>query len=412
MAGYQGRAIGIEHDADACATARAADHERILADVADLDPGNFGRCVTGLIMSPPCQAWSTAGNRGGEADRAAVADRMTAFARSRPPAPHRWVDPRSMLTAEPMRYVTVLRPRWIALEQVPPVLPLWQHTAALLRTLGYTAWVGILSAERYGVPQTRRRAILIARRDATPAGPPEPTHRAHGEPASSDGALALFGDELPPPVSMAAALGWGLPDRPAWTVTAGGTDTGGAEVFGNYRARQELARWAMRSVHRSRNADGDPDRHVVRDSDEPALTVTGNPNHWVLRSNYSDGGDNSTRTIREIDEPATTITGKPGHWAMRNGNQANSCERDMDEPAGTLFFGHRANAVEFIEHDGQGRRRVSVAEAGLLQGFPIDYPWHGTTSAKYRQIGDAVPPPLAAAILAPLIQSDSVREAA
>jgi DNA (cytosine-5)-methyltransferase 1 len=50
-------------------------------------------------------------------------------------------------------------------------------------------------------------------------------------------------------------------------------------------------------------------------------------------------------------------------------------------------------------HVGNGRyshpeqdRLVTVREMALLQGFPPDYQFHGPLSAKYNQIGDAVPP--------------------
>ncbi|NKQ54410.1 DNA cytosine methyltransferase [Amycolatopsis sp. K13G38] len=401
LAGYRGRVSAFEIDANACATARAAGHHRTRADVAALDPAALGP-VTGVVMSPPCQAFSTAGKRAGERDKPAVFARMTAFARGRTPREHGWADERSKLTAEPLRYVHALRPRWVALEQVPPVLPLWRHAAQLLRELGYRAWCGILAAECYGVPQTRRRAILIARRDGLPVEPPAPTHQEYRSGHVAETEPDLFGDPLPAPVSMADALGWGLPVRPAWTVTAGGTDSGGAEVFGNHAARQHLHQVTVSTGNNSRVGRG---RTVPyeRGCAAPSPTLTGNVAAWALRSNYSDGGDAGTRTIREPGEPATTITGKVGHWVMRNGSQDNACARTLDEPAGTVFFGQRANAVEFVEFDGQGRRRVTVAEAGLLQGFPPDYPWQGTKSAQYRQVGDAVPPPLAAAILAPLI---------
>lgn len=45
-------------------------------------------------------------------------------------------------------------------------------------------------------------------------------------------------------------------------------------------------------------------------------------------------------------------------------------------------------------------RRVTVAEAATLQGFPKDVTWHGPRTAQYRQIGNAVPPPLARAVAA------------
>lgn len=49
---------------------------------------------------------------------------------------------------------------------------------------------------------------------------------------------------------------------------------------------------------------------------------------------------------------------------------------------------------------------VDVWQAGVLQGFPADYPWRGTRTAQPRQVGDAVPPPLAAAVVGELLGID------
>jgi DNA (cytosine-5)-methyltransferase 1 len=51
-------------------------------------------------------------------------------------------------TVEPPHYALALRPRWVALEQVPAVLELGTLLAALLSTHGCQTTVGVLSAER------------------------------------------------------------------------------------------------------------------------------------------------------------------------------------------------------------------------------------------------------------------------
>lgn len=375
-AGHAGFIVGIEHDAAACATAVAAGHPRIRADVATYPTAPFVGKVDGLIASPPCQAWSSAGERRGERDKAAVFRRMLAYAAGLAPSEHRWADERSALTAEPIRWVVDLLPRWIAFEQVPAVLPLWQYAAELLRVLGYQAWAGVLSAEQYGVPQTRKRAILIARRDGLPVGPPTPTHQAYR--AGRDVATApdLFGDPLPPPVSMAQALGWGLPERPAWTVTSGGTGTGGAEVFGSAASRAEL-------------------RDVVAQA--------------------RNSGPGAEREPRTVEAPSYTIRaqGSGSHpsgteWVLRNGAQDNATERRADEPAGTVYCSRPGN-LEWVV--GDGTARVTVEEAAILQSFPPGYPWQGTKSKQYEQVGNAVPPLLAAAIGRPLLARVSERAA-
>lgn len=93
----------------------------------------------------------------------------------------------------------------------------------------------------------------------------------------------------------------------------------------------------------------------------------------------------------------------PNHWAMNprspkfaNGHSANgrSFRRlDWDKPSWTVAYGNREVHVHPT-----GKRRISVLEAMLLQGFPQNYEVRGTLSEQITQVSDAVPPPLAAAI--------------
>jgi DNA (cytosine-5)-methyltransferase 1 len=85
-------------------------------------------------------------------------------------------DERTGLVLEPLRLIHEIKPKFIALEQVKQVLPIWEQYAWVLRQWGYTTDYGVISAEQYGVPQTRERAILVARNDGKQASLPAPTH--------------------------------------------------------------------------------------------------------------------------------------------------------------------------------------------------------------------------------------------
>jgi site-specific DNA-cytosine methylase len=55
-----------------------------------------------------------------------------------------------------------------------------------------------------------------------------------------------------------------------------------------------------------------------------------------------------------------------------------------------------------VDERGSGLRdaiRVSVEEAAALQGFRLGYPWHGSRSRCFLQIGNAVCPPLARLVI-------------
>ncbi|MGW2479905.1 DNA cytosine methyltransferase [Streptomyces sp. NPDC001571] len=359
------RDVGLEWDEWACKTRSAAGQLTIRTDVAMYPVGPFLGKTTGLIASPPCQAWSMAGKRLGLVDQPLVHQAVTDLAQGQDTREKLLAacrDERSLLAAEPMRYLHALhqhgQPEWVAMEEVPDVLPLWRQYAAILRTWGYSVWTGVLNAADYGVPQTRRRAILLASRTRT-AEPPPPTHAKLAEPDS------LFGPGRARWMSMAEALGWGATDRPVPTVCAGGGPGGGPEPFPS-GSRKTL------SDARDRGTWKPPDR--------PA-----------------------TQTSRQANEPHRWS------WSLRSNNQSNATVRSLQEPAGTLFFGHRANQCVWVAEptptDAQAPApesiRITAEEAGVLQTFPADYPWAGNKGQQFSQIGNAVPPRLAAHLLAP-----------
>ncbi|WP_449480587.1 DNA cytosine methyltransferase [Streptomyces avidinii] len=372
------RDVGLEWDEWACKTRAAGGQLTIRTDVAMYPVWPFTGRVRGLIASPPCQAWSMAGKRLGLVDQPLVHQAVADLATGRDTRAQLLTackDPRSLLAAEPMRYLHALHsvgdPEWILMEEVPDVLPLWKQYAAILRGWGFSVWTGLLNAADYGVPQTRRRAILIASR-ARVAEPPAPTHAQNAE------AESFFGPGRERWVSMAEALGWGATDRPVPTVCAGGGPGGGPEPFPS-GARKTLTDARDRGT-------------------------------WKPRASPSATRRTRRRPSRS-DVSACTCGRHPWAWSLRSSNQANATIRGIDEPAGTLFFGHRANECVWVaepagtasgaEAAAPEPIRITAAEAGALQTFPAGYPWAGTKGAQFSQIGNAVPPLLAGHLLAP-----------
>ncbi|MEV0534719.1 DNA cytosine methyltransferase [Kitasatospora sp. NPDC050463] len=319
---------GFEIDAAACATRVAAGHRTIRTDVAAYPTAPLAGKVSGLIASPPCQTFSTAGLRAGTDDIALchqALDDLAAGHDTRSILQGACSDHRSLLVVEPLRFALATRPDWVALEEVPAVEPLFDHTARILRSLGYSTWVGVLNAADHGIPQTRRRAFLLAS-TAKQVAPPESTHARIPEPES------LFG-----------------PGRAAWVTMADSLTLPAGDV--------------------------------------------------VTRGEHHTGGNRFATT-----GPAWALTGRSRSWSLRVGNRPSATRRPIDAPAPTLLFGHSLNHVAWHDDDGTPVRRLSIAEASVLQDFSAQYPWTGSRTKQFEQIGNAVPPGLATAVLRSVLE--------
>ncbi|WP_328669316.1 DNA cytosine methyltransferase [Streptomyces sp. NBC_00328] len=231
----------------------------------------------------------------------------------------------------------------VVLEQVPAVMPVWKEYAKVLATLGYRTGTQLMHTEEFGVPQTRRRAVLMARLDptASPTGlaplpkVPETHERYRPGGSSAQSSKAGRADPLPledqkdPCISIKKAL--------------------------------ETAR----SVETEQSVKKDlPER--------PAFTVI---------SNYGTGGDPEARGERDYDAPSATITGK----VSRNRLVHKGTNRDLSE-----------------------FDRFTPTEAGVLQTFPVEYPWRGNDVS--QQIGNAVPPRLALHVLRHVLEPELGRQ--
>lgn len=356
--------FGIEIDADACATAYAAGHASWQADVAALDPCSFAQLgVEGLIASPPCQAFSAAGKRRGVKDLRTIRDHIISCARGWRDLDHQCADARASLVLEPLRWAAALYPRWVVLEQVPMVLPLWRAYDVVLGGWGYSVWTGELNAADYGVPQTRQRAILIASLDRR-VEPPRPTH------ARRPSSTRL------PWVSMAEALGW--------------TEEG-------------LVGFARRD-----DRGDSPDGYRTRDrraTSEPAFALTEKARSWSLNTgrDWKPGGTRADAQTIPDDEPAPVFTAKAGgQWFFDRPATVICGDPRVFSPGGHIANDGRDNSKMIGRSE--NAVRIEIRDALLLQSFRPDYPVQGTRTAQFRQIGDAVPPRLAAAILGQVLR--------
>lgn len=289
------------------------------------------------IASPSCKKYSAAGDGAGRRALDQVLHGVHEYRHGRPMSWSAAVelvgDADAALTLEPLRIALEGEPTYITWEQVPAVMPIWDACADVLRERGYSVVTGILNAEQYGVPQTRRRAVLMARRDGQDTRLPVPTHsRFHvRDPKRLDAGVKSW-------VSMAEALGWGMTEHLA--------------------------------------------KATVRTDDQPAPTIMGGNSwgerQWVQRSNYSAPGQPGQtaaergRTTRDLDQPSIAVTGKSFQWA------------GGPDPATSAGI------------------RVAPDEVACLQTFPADHRFVGNKGEVFQQIGNAVPPLLAEAIISTL----------
>ncbi|WP_336991060.1 DNA cytosine methyltransferase [Leucobacter sp. VD1] len=352
------------------------------------------------IASPPCQTFSMAGKGEG---RKALDDVLSLI--DRHAYSSGWMlehstlnlDPRTALVLTPLAHIWQHRPRLIALEQVPEVLPVWHAYATVLRSIGYSVWAGILRAEQYGVPQTRKRAILMARLDGK-VEPPTPTHSRFYETnrARLDPGVEKW-------VSMAQALGWGMTQRPYPTI-ASARSTGGPdkEKVGGSGARKKI--YDELEAGRWLGPGGVDPRY-------PATSVT---TKHIIGSRGHHGKGEYLKAPVPSDEVREAFKVMGSGMVERHGERP---ARSQDEPAFTI----RANAGGAepggfrIREIGEGADprgvRISLLEAAALQSFPPDTVWKGTQTQRFTVVGNAVPPLLAEAILAALIAPPAERDA-
>lgn len=368
-------ALSVEWDEDAAATSRAAGFPCVTGDVRDLTLCEGVDDIDLLWSSFPCQDFSTAGKRAGaKGDRNGWPWTIDVLEHLRAQG-----NPVPWLIAENVRGLTMhlgdcptrTGEAQTDLEACPRCYLDGVIMVELLERFAWAEW-RILDAADYGVPQRRRRIIIVA-------GPraiewPEPTHS--GE-------------------ALAAAK---------WVSGSYWQEFAGAEPIGTPSAQE--ARWLVE--HRQQGLFGAPPRfklkpwRTVRQALGLGGTISsGDPRHALEKRNQRPW---------PTDEPCLPVTTKGNQYLsmvmeIESGNKSNVARghgiKPIDGPSDAIQTEGGA-----MLRRGDTRRRLTVRECATLQDFPQGYPWQGNKTAQYRQVGNAVPPRLAQVVAQAVIKAD------
>jgi DNA (cytosine-5)-methyltransferase 1 len=378
-----------------------------------------------LVGGPPCQSFA----RVGRAKLREIMVHPEAFLH----------DERSGLYRHYLRFVEALLPIAVIVENVPDVLNygginIFDTIAAALGDCGYECAYGLLNAAHYGVPQMRTRCFLVGIHREADSMPtlPSPTHR-HRLPVGYRGTkdvalrnLTLFTDsyyvempatksDAPSAISARQAIG----DLPVITEHLRGELKKGPRRFDTpikLPVRKRISKYArlMRGWP-GFNSDGYVYDHVIRylprdykifarmqagdqypEAYALALKMRDNAVRLVEVERGAPLAHNSAR-YRELTTffvPPYDPSKFPNKWR----------KMEADEPARTLMAHIGKDTYSHIHYDCQQARTISVREAARLQSFPDGFRFSGTMNPAFRQIGNAVPPLLAYAVAAQILE--------
>ena len=295
-----------------------------------------------VIGGPPCQGFSALGKR-------------------------RLDDERNFLWREYARVVSKVAPKYFIMENVPQfrTSPQFELFKSMTQPGGplseYSFSASILNAANYGAPQVRKRVIILGyHRDLGDPGMPQPTHAPIDPHAShcSRSELDRNGptNNLAPWVTVRDVIGdvGPLQELPEERVI----DIGGRLSPGPYRLDELHVGRNYTKLSRERFAAIPPGGNRFNLPDELKCAA------WIKHSK------GSTDVMGRLfwDRPSVTI------------------RTEFTKP-------EKGRYIHPVED-----RAITPLEGGLLQGFPPHYRFIGSMTDIVRQIGNAVPIPLGAAI--------------
>lgn len=387
-----------------------------------------------VIGGPPCQAFA----RVGRSKLREVADHPEAFR----------LDPRANLYLRYLHYVKSLRPLALLMENVPDALNYGGHNIVeemceALTESGYTCGYTLLNAVYYGIPQMRERMFLIAYANElkTQVIFPKPTHWIEiprGYEGSRQVALKYlsakkknkvsieldllninnFSSYISPPVphqglERAISASEAIGDLPPITLHLEGKLKRGAKRFTTltpYSENLEPSSYALKLRQwEDFEGNGGVKDHIIRalsqrdfeifrrmlpgeqypEAYKHAIDILNEELEHLKQSNRNvKFGSAEYCALKKRIVPPYDPYKFPNKWR----------KMEADKPARTLMAHLGKDSYSHIHYDSNQARTISVREAARLQSFPDGFIFAGTMNSAFRQIGNAVPPLLAAVI--------------
>jgi DNA (cytosine-5)-methyltransferase 1 len=339
--------------------------DRIMScDITKLKRGELrrlaGRKVDILLGAPPCQGFSTVGFR---SKRARTGYRLAS-------------DRRNDLWKEMVRAARELRPQLVVMENVPGMnfamhrenVSYLGAAARELQRLGFQTRIWRLNAAAFGVPQNRLRHFLIAWRGAHAPEAPRGEYADH------------LGRDIDVDALPAVRLDEAIFDLPA---RAAGTGTG-VDVRESPARVDDPRRRRYVGKHGLHASGPIVYNHFVRYHNERDLELYRllRPGEDSVHAIEQHGRGDLMRYRRDVFDDK--------YYKLR-----------PDWPSKTI--------VSHLAKDGNGyvhpeqNRSITVREAARLQSFHDHYVFCGAPTDQWVQVGNAVPPLMAAAIARTLL---------
>jgi len=351
QAGYQ-VVLGVDSDENSIATYTARHGCGIVSNIENID-ANFIKRKTGhdridvVVGGPPCQGFS-----------AVAVGKLNSMGKSRT-AKH----PLNQLYKEFIRIIMELKPSFFVMENVRRMTYIEDGIIkkSIERDLKNSYTVDFYDEDvvKFGVPQSRKRCLVIGNRFGLVNPVPKETH-------------------FDPEKGLIPSGG-----KPYETVRTAISDL----PFLHSGDREEFCRYTRK----------------VRSSYQKER-----------RRGSSRVFNHTARTHNKRDLKIFSML-KPGQWISDLPERFNPYRKDVfedkykkqywDRPASTILAHLAKDGLMFIHPDTKQNRSITPREAARLQSFDDSYVFHGYMTHQFRQIGNAVPPLFARAVAYAIMDS-------